>query len=141
MKLPDVNVLLHAVDTTNKSHAIAKQWLEFSLAEPDGVGFVWLVLVGFVRVATRNGVLTNPLSVAEALSIMDEWVNHPKAQIVAPGERHADILTRLLLGAGTAGNLTNDAHLAAIAIEHNAQVCTFDHDFKRFAGLKFQLLS
>ena len=141
MKLPDVNVLLHAVDTTNKSHAVAKQWLEFSLAEPDGIGFVWLVLIGFVRIATRKGVLTNPLSVVEALSVMDEWVSHPKAQIVAPGERHADILSKLLLGAGTAGNLTNDAHLAAIAIEYKAEVGTFDQDFKRFSGAKFQLLS
>ena len=141
MKLPDVNVLLHAVDTTHKNHAVAKQWLEFSLAEPEGIGFVWLVLIGFVRIATRKGVLTNPMPIADALNVMDEWVNHPKAQIIAPGERHADVLTRLLLGAGTAGNLTNDAHLAAIAIEHHAEVGTFDKDFKRFSGLKFQLLS
>ena len=141
MKLPDVNVLLHAVDTTHKNHAIAKQWLELSLAEPEGIGFVWLVLIGFVRIATRKGVLTNPMPIAEALSVMDEWVNHPKAQIIAPGERHSDILTRLLLGAGTAGNLTNDAHLAAIAIEYHAEVGTFDKDFKRFSGVRFQLLS
>jgi uncharacterized protein len=141
MKLPDVNVLLHAVDTTHKSHPIAKRWLESSLAEPGGLGFVWWVLIGFVRIATCKGVLTNPLPVAEALSVMDEWVNHPKAQIISPGARHGDILTRLLLAAGTAGNLTNDAHLAAIAIEHGAEVGTFDHDFKRFSGLKFQLLS
>ena len=141
MKLPDVNVLLHAVDTTHKNHAVAKQWLESSLFEPEGAGFVWLVLIGFVRIATRKGVLTHPLPTPDALSVLDEWVNHPKAQIISPGDRHADILTRLLLGAGTAGNLTNDAHLAAIAIEHNAEVGTFDHDFKRFTGVKFQLLS
>lgn len=141
MKLPDANVLLHAVDTTNKSHAVAKKWLEVALAEEEGIGLVWLVLIGFVRIATRKGVLTHPLSVAEALNVMDEWLKHPKASIVAPGERHPDILARLLLVAGSAGNLTNDAHLAAIAIEHNAELGTFDHDFKRFSGLKFQLLS
>jgi predicted nucleic acid-binding protein len=47
----------------------------------------------------------------------------------------------LLVAAGTAGNLTNDAHLAALAIEHIAEVGTFDRNFKRFAGLRFQLLA
>ena len=53
----------------------------------------------------------------------------------------AGILARLLLSAGTAGNLTTDAHIAAIAIEHQAEVLTFDKDFARFSGLRYQLLS
>ena len=141
MKLPDVNVLLHAVDTTNKNHAVAKKWLETALSEDEGIGLVWLVLVGFVRIATRKGILTHQLPVDEALNVIQEWLDHPKARVVAPGVRHADIFARLLLAAGAAGNLTNDAHLAAIAIENNAEVGTFDHDFKRFSGLKLQLLS
>jgi uncharacterized protein len=47
---------------------------------------------------------------------------------------------RPLLGAGTAGNLTTDAHLAALAIEHDAELVTFDRDFERFAGLRMTLL-
>ena len=141
MKLPDVNVLLHAVDTTNKNHAVAKKWLEAALSEDEGIGLVWLVLVGFVRIATRKGILTHQLPADEALNVIQEWLDHPRARVIAPGERHADIFARLLLTVGSAGNLTNDAHLAAIAIENNAEVGTFDHDFKRFSGLKLQLLS
>ena len=141
MKLPDINVLLHAVDSTHEKHLTAKHWLEAALTEQDGVGFAWLVLLGFVRISTRKGILSHPLSVATALSVMDEWLSHPKARVMAPGERHADILARLLLAAGTAGNLTSDAHLAALAIEHHAEIGSFDRDFKRFSGLKLQLLT
>jgi uncharacterized protein len=140
MKLPDVNVLLYAVDTSSKNHTSAKAWLEEALAAPQGVGWAWLVLIGFVRVSTRSGILTHPLSPGDALGVMQDWISHPNSRIVQPGVRHADILTRLLLMAGTAGNLTTDAHLAALAIESDAEVITFDRDFKRIAGLRYQLV-
>jgi hypothetical protein len=53
--------------------------------------------------------------------------------VLHPGPRHAALLGALLIGAGTAGNLTTDAHIAAIAIEHGATVLSFDRDFARFA--------
>ena len=89
MKLPDVNVLIHAVDTTHPNHAVARSWLQSALADTGGVGFAWLVLVGFVRVSTRAGILTQPLSVPDALGIMDDWLGHAGARVVHPGERHA----------------------------------------------------
>ena len=140
LKLPDVNVLLHAVDTTHPHHGVARNWLQNALKEGGGVGFAWVVLVGFVRVSTRAGILTAPLSVADALGIMDDWLRHGAARIVHPGERHAGVMGALLLAAGAGGNLTNDAHLGALAIEHDAIVGTFDTDFKRFPGVKLDLL-
>jgi predicted nucleic acid-binding protein len=56
---------------------------------------------------------------------------------VQPGPSHWSILRLLIQGAGTAGNLTMDAHLAALAIEHNATLCSADSDFRRFPGLRF----
>jgi len=50
------------------------------------------------------------------------------------------LLRRLLVGASTAGNLSNDAHLAALAIEHGATLNSFDRDFERSAGPRFELL-
>jgi predicted nucleic acid-binding protein len=38
---------------------------------------------------------------------------------------------------GTAGNLVLDAHLAALALEHGATLHSSDHDFARFAGLRW----
>jgi len=38
--------------------------------------------------------------------------------------------------AGMAGNLTTDAHLAAVALELGASVCSTDADFGRFPGVE-----
>ena len=51
--------------------------------------------------------------------------------------RHASVLRELLEPLGTAGNLTTDAHVAALAIEHGAELCSTDRDFSRFAGLRW----
>jgi uncharacterized protein len=140
MKLPDVNVLLNAVNEDSVEHAVARDWLQSAFAAPAGVGLSWLVLVGFVRLATRRGILARPLAVDDALGVMDAWLAASTARTVQPTPRHAAILRRLLLAAGTAGNLTNDAHLAALAIEHGATLASFDRDFERFEGLDFERL-
>ena len=140
MKLPDTNLLLYAINPGCAQHQQARTWLEQAFNSPSGIGFAWLALVGFVRTATHARILTPPLSIDTALAAVDDWLRHPNARVLHPTERHGDIFARLLLGVGSAGNLTNDAHLAALAIEHNAEIGTFDRDFKRFSGLQFQLL-
>jgi predicted nucleic acid-binding protein len=47
------------------------------------------------------------------------------------------VVRELLKPLGTAANLVNDAHLAALAIEHNAELNSCDGDFARFAGLRW----
>ena len=141
MKLVDTNVLLCAVDADSLHHHVSTRWIENTLSAETGLALAWLALVGFVRLSTRKGMLRTPLSVHEALAAVDDWVRHPNSCILHPGACHADLFARLLQGAGTAGTLTHDAHLAALAIEHHAELTTFDRDFKRFSGLKLQLLS
>ena len=140
MKMPDVNVLVYAINPDAIQHAAARRWLETAYMEPAGVGFTWAALAGFLRVSTLRGVLATRLSVEDALRFVDEWLSHPRARIIAPTDRHAPLLARLLIGAGRGGNLVSDAHLAAIAIEHGAVLGTFDRDFERFAGLRMDLL-
>lgn len=140
MKLPDINVLINSINASSPHRKPAVQWLEQGFNSEAGVGFAWLALVGFVRLSTQRAILPIPLTVVQALGLMDDWLQHPRAKILAPTARHADILARLLLVAGAAGNLTNDAHLAALAIEHGATVGTFDRDFNKFPGIKFDLL-
>lgn len=140
MRLLDTNVLFNAVHGGSPHHAAACRALESALDAREGVGLVWLVLVGFIRISTKRGLLPTPLPVADALSVVESWLTHPHARLVHPGPAHAGILARLLLQSGVAGNLTNDAHIAAIAIEHQAEVITFDQDFARFTGLRYQLL-
>lgn len=77
--------------------------------------------------------------VEDALRVVEHWIESPNAQVMHPGERHAELLGRLLRSAGTAGNLTTDAHLAAIAIENDATIVSFDRDFARFADVRWAL--
>jgi toxin-antitoxin system PIN domain toxin len=108
--------------------------------DPRGVAFDGRrCLLAFLRLSTRRGVFPRPLSVEDALSVIEHWLEHPRAQMIHPGERHAQTLGRLLRSAGTAGNLTTDAHLAALAIDHGATVLSFDRDFTRFEGLQWTL--
>jgi uncharacterized protein len=137
----DANVLLYAVDTTSAHHHESLEWLERSLAGAEAVGFAWAALLAFIRVGTNRALLPNALSVDEATAQVQTWLSAPAAVLVQPTNRHAELLRGLLLDSGTGGNLTTDAHLAALAIEHGAELVSYDRDFARFRGLLHRLPS
>ncbi|HEX2706060.1 MAG TPA: PIN domain-containing protein [Candidatus Lustribacter sp.] len=60
--------------------------------------------------------------------MVESLLAQPGTVVAEPTIRHTSILRGLLEQAGTAGNLTTDAHVAAIAIEHGATIATFDRD-------------
>lgn len=105
--------------------------------ETRSVGFAWVVLLAFLRISTRAPVFASPLQPDEAMEIVEGWLNQPSALIIHPTARHAAILRSLLEPLGVAGNLVNDAHLAALAIEHGAELLSADNDFARFRGLRW----
>ena len=135
MILPDANILLYAVNEASDQHGLALKALEEGFDGPRGVGFAWVAVLAFIRLSTRSGIFPMPLSVEDALGVSQEWMGHPKAQVLHPTDRHGEMLGRLLVAAGTAGNLTTDAHLAALAMEHDATILSFDRDFARFDGV------
>jgi len=95
------------------------------------------VLLAFVRLSTHPQVFARPLVTDRAFDTVDRWLAQPRAVVVHPGDRHAALMRQLLGRPGTAGNLVNDAHLAALAIEHGAELNSGDADFSRFAGLRW----
>ena len=137
MTVSDVNILLYAYDSSSTHHERARSWLEGRLSGVEALGFCWPVLLAFVRLATNPRIFESPLPVGEALDIVDSWLAAPPATVIHPGPRHAVLLRQLLEPLGTAGNLTTDAHLAALALEHDAELCSADADFSRFAGLRW----
>jgi len=137
MKLPDVNLLLYALDEASPRNARARPWLEELLSGTEPVGFAWSVLLAFLRLSTRAQIYANPLEPAEAFDVVEGWLAQPSALVLNPTERHLALLRGLLEPLGTAGNLTTDAHLAALAIEHGGEVCSADTDFSRFRGLRW----
>ncbi len=137
MKLPDVNLLLYAADESAKLHEPALAWIEETLSGSETVAFAWVALIGFVRLSTNPRTVASPWGVDEALDVVDDWLAQPLSTVVHPTDRHAAVMRDLLGPLGTAGNLTTDAHLAALAIEHGATLCSCDNDFSRFAGLRW----
>jgi toxin-antitoxin system PIN domain toxin len=137
MTIVDANVLLNAVNTSAPDHKVAKSWLDAALSGGGPVGFTWAALLAVIRLTTRPGLFARPLTVAEVSAVVRAWLDAPTAIVLHPTTRHLDLLTSLLTEAGTGGNLTSDAHLAALALEHRATVVTLDADFDRFPGVRW----
>ena len=138
MILIDVNLLIYAVNEDAPLHGKAKPWLEATLSGSETVGLSWTVLLAFLRLTTRAGVFRTPLAVQSVFDLLEAWLAQPAVIVVEPGARHLSILRDLLLPLGAAGNLTSDAHLAALAIEHGAELCSSDSDFARFSRLRWR---
>ena len=135
MILVDVNLLIYAVNRDAPDHRKAKRWFESVVSGGESIGIAWIVVLAFLRVTTRQGILQNPLKQEAALGYMDEWLALPNVELVVPGDAHWRILSGLLRSSGTLGNLTSDAHLAALALENGADIYSADYDFQRFAGV------
>jgi len=93
-------------------------------------------MLGFIRILTHRRILESPMRVPDCTRRVRQWLSQPQVQILTPGEKHADIFD-LLNHLGTAGNLTTDAHLAALAIEYQAEIASTDNDFARFPRLRW----
>ena len=137
MILPDINLLVHAYNVESSVHTRTRAWWERLLNSTQPVGLSWAVILGFIRLVTNRQILTHPLQPAAACAHPRAWLAQPYVSIVHPGDRHAEIVFGLLETLGAAGNLTTDAHLAALAIEHQAEIHSTDTDFARFPGLRW----
>lgn len=137
MKIVDINLLIYAINRDAPHHKRAKAWLENALNGDEPVGLAWVVILGFLRIVTHPRIMPNPLPPETALELMDEWLAHPNVQVVLPTARHWAVFKELISPLGTAANLTSDAHLAALAVEHGAYLYSTDNDFSRFSKLRW----
>jgi toxin-antitoxin system PIN domain toxin len=138
VKLVDANVLLYAVNERSTHHTEARDWLDGSLNGRETVAFTWIVMLAFVRLVTHPAVFPRPLEPEDALGALRNWLDRPAATVVEPTARHLGVLSDLLASVGTAGNLVNDAHLAALSLEHSCEIVSYDADFARFTGVRWQ---
>lgn len=138
MILPDVNILIHAVDADSHKNERIRTWWDQTLSEQAPVFLAWAVILGFVRTTTNPRILGAPLSIGDAAAYVDAWLGQSPVRIVSPQQGHWTLVKKLLQDAGTAGNLTTDAHLAALAIQWDCVLYSTDADFARFHGLKWK---
>ncbi len=137
MILPDVNVLVHAHNADSAVHEAARRWWDGCLAGSEGVGLAWATLLGFVRITTNRRIVARPLAVREVLDRIQTWLDLPQVHLAQPSDGHFAIFRQALERLGVGGNLTTDAHLAALAMERGYVLYSTDTDFARFPGLRW----
>ena len=138
MILVDANLLLYAEDSLSIQHVAARSWWDGQLSGTEPVGLCWPVLTAFVRIATNPRLHQRPLTLEEACERVQSWFDQPCACLLHPTEQHWHFFQQMLRTGGATGNLVTDAHLAAVAVEHNCTLCSTDSDFARFPGLKWR---
>jgi uncharacterized protein len=134
--LLDANILLYTHNAKSSHHLESKKWMERAMERQEEVGLAWITILAFLRIATNPAVYSAPLSVKEATEIMAEYLSRSHVFTVQPTSEHWEILSSLVRETQSNRHLVSDAHLAALAIEHNAAICTNDRDFQRFKGIK-----
>lgn len=137
MILPDVNLLIYAINRTSPFHEAAREWWDGAVSAGT-VALCWPTVVGFLRLSTNRRVLVNPLSVEKATGIVDSWLSRSDVRLLVPTAAHWRILAKLMRTIQIGGNLATDAHIAAYAIEHGCTLCSNDADFGRFPGLRWK---
>jgi len=136
--LVDANILLYAEDEQNPLHEKAREWWDAQLSDALPVCLCWIVLDAFIRIGTNPRVFEHPLSLDQALSRVQSWLDQPCTRIIQPTERHWIVFQKMLVTGQATANLVTDAHLAALAIEHSCELISTDTDFSRFPGLKWR---
>jgi toxin-antitoxin system PIN domain toxin len=139
MILPDVNVLIYAFRKDVPQHAVCRPWLIGVMESDARFGVSPLTLGAFVRVTTNRQIHPAPTPIEEAFAFCDFLLGQPHCQIVEPGERHWDIFKRLCIETETRGPRVTNAWYAALAIEWGCEWITFDRDYARFPGLRWQV--
>ena len=137
MIIPDLNLLVYAYNSSSRFHQRAAPWWASCLSGHEPVGLAWIVVLGFLRLATNPHIFGAPMTVDEAASHIELWLERSHVKIVNPGPGHWELLFGFPHAEGKAGNLTTDAHLAALAIESRAIIHTADTDFLRFSGVRW----
>lgn len=137
MILLDTNLLIYSMDASSPHHPTARDWFEKILSGEEEVGLAWTVILAFIRIVTHPAIVRSPLAPEVALDYVDSWIQQPCVRIIVPGPKHWLIFRSLIRSTGAAGNLTSDAHLAALAIEYDCPLYSTDRDFGRFQGIRY----
>jgi predicted nucleic acid-binding protein len=67
----------------------------------------------------------------------NSWLR-PRPSLTEPTNTHWRIFQDMMRSANASGHLVSDAHLAALAVEHNCTLWSTDTDFAKFKALKWR---
>ena len=133
----DVNLLLYSYDSLAPEHEKAASWLEEIFSGDELIGLPWITISAFLRIQTYPSQKGERFTVAQAIAIVEEWLELPNVRILNPAESHWKQFRRLLLDGEARGKLVPDAQLAAVTMEYGGILYTNDRDFARFPSLRW----
>lgn len=135
MVILDSNILLYGHIPRFSQHEKVARWLEGALSDKAEVlGITWQVATAFIRISTNRRIFERPFDLAFAKQCLDNLFGHPLVSQVGPTSDHWEVYSRILTEQNLAGDIVMDAHIAAVAVEHNASVASVDKDFRRFSN-------
>ena len=138
MILVDANLLLYAEDNLSEHHETARDWWDERLSGAVPVCLCWPVLNAFIRIGTNSRLHQRPLTLKESCERIQSWFEQPCVRLIHPTDHHWALFQKLLKEGNAVGNLVSDAHLAALAVEHNCVLHSTDSYFARFPSLKWE---
>ncbi len=138
MILVDANILLYAEDQLSPRHVAARMWWDAQLSGTAPVCLSWTVLNAFIRISTNPRVYEHPLALEQALARVQSWIDQPCVRMIHATERHWLLFQKMLTAGQAIASLVTDAHLAALAVEHDCELMSTDSDFSRFPGLRWR---
>jgi toxin-antitoxin system PIN domain toxin len=134
MVILDANILLYASIVGAAQYSKANEWLSSALSDgSEAIGIPWQTATAFLRISTSRRIFEEPFELGFAKQCLDDLFGHPLVYDVGPTRDHWKHYSRILVELKLAGDIVMDAHLAAIALEHNASIATSDKDFRRFS--------
>jgi toxin-antitoxin system PIN domain toxin len=133
----DTNVLVYAEIKKSTHHDRAREVLA-KLAEGSAPWAIpWPCIYEFLRVVTHSRIYHPPVPVARATSDLGRILDSPSVVLLSETDRHTAILLQVMKASGATGNLIQDAHIAALCLEHGvSELVTGDRDFLRFSDLR-----
>jgi toxin-antitoxin system PIN domain toxin len=137
--LPDVNVLLAGFRADHGHHRPARSFLQEARTAGAVVALSDQAMAGVLRLATNCRVFVRPDQPEAVCDYLDALLE-PPGQLLLAGEMHWSRLAGLCRRLQLAGNDVPDAYLAALAMEHDAEVVTFDRGFAQYPGLRWRWL-
>ena len=137
MKLLDVNVVVAAYRDDHADHAQARAWVEAVRRDGSPFSVPDLVAGSFVRLVTNRRIFRLPSPLDEAFAYLRALRAAPGHMTLKPGPRHLELFERVCVESDATADLVPDAQLAALAVEHGAEIVSFDRDFARFENVRW----
>jgi toxin-antitoxin system PIN domain toxin len=132
----DVNVLIGAFFESHPEHVRAQRLLTKAFMGYAPVVIPDVVWSGFARIATALPQVSPRATWADVRAFAGRLRSDPRCAGVRGLNGDIDTFMELSERVEARRNLVTDAYIAAIALENNCPVASFDRDFARFDGLE-----